>query len=113
MDLFDWLEIIGRLRDEGLTQAKIGERIGWSREVVAYHLAVLDKVVTEVLDFAKDHQTGHVTGDVTNVTNFTEGLFRNILPLTGEQQLSLIKKLVKGKDKKGHKYTKADSSNTK
>lgn len=108
MDLFDWLEIIGRLRDEGLTQAKIGERIGWSREVVAYHLAVLDKVVTEVLDFAKDHQTGHVTGDVTNVTNFTEGLFRNILPLTGEQQLSLIKKLVKGKDKKGHKYTKAE-----
>jgi len=28
MDLFDWLDVIGRLRDEGLTQAEIGERIG-------------------------------------------------------------------------------------
>jgi hypothetical protein len=45
--------------------------------MVAYHLAVLDKVVTEVLEFAKDHQTSRVADQVTNVTNFTEGWFRN------------------------------------
>ena len=28
MDLFDWLDVIGRLRAEGLTQAEIREKIG-------------------------------------------------------------------------------------
>ena len=77
MDLFDWLDVVGRLREDGLTQAKIGERIGWSREVVAYHLAIIDKVVTSALALAKKHQEGRAAKDVTNVTNFTEGWFRN------------------------------------
>ncbi len=110
MDLFDWLDIIGRLRDEGLTQAKIGERIGWSREAVKNYVTVLDNIGANILNSAKEYQTGRVPENGTNVPafNFTEGLFRNILPLTGDQQLNLIKKLVKGKDQKGRKYVKAD-----
>lgn len=57
------------------TQQEIGERIGWSREKVAYHQAVLDKIVTAVLENARKHQEGRVTSDVTTVTNFTEGWF--------------------------------------
>jgi hypothetical protein len=34
----------------------------------------IDKIVTKILDYAKDHQIGRVTLNVTNVTfNFTEG----------------------------------------
>ena len=96
------------MRDEGLTQAKIGERIGWSRSAVLNYVSVIDDVDTTVLDFAKDHQSGRVSGDDTVVSiHFTEGLFRNILSLHDHQQMSLVKKLVRGKDGKGHKYDKA------
>ena len=79
MDLFDWLDVVGRLREEGLTQAKIGERIGWSREVISKYLSVLDGLGTQILNLAKKHQEGRVPSNGTNVPtfNFTEGWFRN------------------------------------
>ena len=42
---------------------------------------------------------------------FTEGLLRNILDLDPGQQVELCGYLAKGKDKKGHKYSKADFKN--
>jgi len=67
-----------QLRDEGLTQEKIGKEIGWSREQVAYNYKILDVIVTQVLDLCKKHQIGRVTKNVTNVTfDFSEGWFRN------------------------------------
>jgi predicted transcriptional regulator len=66
------------LREEGLTQQQIGERIGWSENKVKQYSAVLNNVVTQVLDLAREYQEGRVTDKVTNVTfNFTEGWFRN------------------------------------
>ena len=76
MDLFDWLDVIGRLRAEGLTQAEIGEKIGWTESKVKQYSALLNSIVTDVLGLAKKHQTGRVTEKVTNVT-FTEGWFRD------------------------------------
>jgi len=75
---------IAKLRDEGLTQAAIGERIGWSRDQVKNHCRSLDEIGTQVLDFAKNYQEGRVpmVGTIVPMT-FTEGLFRNILSLTG------------------------------
>lgn len=67
MDLFDWLDIIKKLREEGLTQAQIGDRIGWSREQVRNYIFVLDKVGTEVLDLARKHQNGRVPKNGTIV----------------------------------------------
>ena len=79
MDLFDWLDIIRRLRDEGLTQEQIGEKIGWSRTDVANNVAVLDKIVTQVLDLARQHQKGRVTQNVTCVTfDFTDRLGKRL-----------------------------------
>jgi hypothetical protein len=78
MDLFDWLGIIKALKAEGLTQEKIGEKIGWSTEKVKQHSALLTSIVTKVLQLALAHQQGRVTEEVTTVTfDFTEGWFRN------------------------------------
>lgn len=78
MDLFDWLGIISQLKEEGLTQEKIGTRIGMSEDMIKKYNKILSSIVTPVLDFAKQFQNGRVTKEVTNVTfNFTEGWFRS------------------------------------
>lgn len=76
-DLFDHLYKIDELREEH-SQAQIAEKMEWSRSKVAQYVSLLNNVVTEILDMARQHQEGRVTGDVTNVTthNFTEGWFR-------------------------------------
>ena len=76
MDLFDWLDIIGRLRDEGLTQAEIGEKIGWSRTKVADYARLIENTVANVLELAKVYQSGRTTENVA-IATFTEGWFRN------------------------------------
>ena len=58
MDLFDWLDVIGRLQDEGLTQEKIGERIGWSRDKIKKNVELCLHVGPEILKFAKENQNG-------------------------------------------------------
>jgi len=102
MDLFDWLDIIKKLREEGLTQAQIGDRIGWSREQVRNYIFVLDKVGTEVLDLARKHQNGRVPKNGTIVPfDFTEGWFRNsgLYDLCEKYQLALIEAFIADKCK--------------
>ena len=95
LDLFDWLAIIRKLREEGKTQQEIADTLGWSREKVKNYVAVLDKVGTQILEIAKKYQVGRVPQDGTNVPtfNFTEGWFRNsgIYELEPEFQLEFIK----------------------
>jgi len=102
MDLFDWLDVIGRLQDEGLTQEKIGERIGWSREKVRNHVTLRSQIGTEILIFAKTFQEGRVPNFGTfepknergvNTFDFTEGWFRNsgLYELTAENQMVFMK----------------------
>ena len=78
LDLFDWLGIISKLREEGLTQEKIGEKMGWSRGQVSQHFMLLDKIATAILDLCKIHQSGRVAQIATVVAfDFSEGWFRN------------------------------------
>jgi biotin operon repressor len=49
-DLFDWLYRVEKEREKGLTQAQIGERVGWSREAVKDHISVLEKIGAQVFD---------------------------------------------------------------
>jgi len=58
MDLFDWLDVIAKLQDEGLTQEKIGERIGWSRDKIKKNVELCLHVGPEILKFAKENQNG-------------------------------------------------------
>lgn len=70
-------------------------------------------VATSFNDVVADSDDDAVADPATNVAKakFSEGLLRNILDLDRSQQLELCEKLAKGKDKKGHKYGKADFKN--
>lgn len=79
MDVFDYIESIAKMRDSGLTQSSIGERIGWSRAAISQYIGLMESVATNVLAKCKEHQDGRVAKNATSVAlyNFTEGWFRN------------------------------------
>lgn len=71
---------VGTLREQGLTQEEIAEKMGddWSRSNVAQHISLLNNVVTGILNLARNHQEGRVTSSVTDVTfDFSEYWFRS------------------------------------
>ena len=84
-NLFDWLDLIAKLQDDGTTQEKIGERIGWSREKVKDHVTLRSKIGAEILILAKTFQAGRAPSNGANAPknergvttcDFTEGWFR-------------------------------------
>ena len=92
MDLFDWLDIINRLKDD-YTQKEIGNKIGWSRDPIKKYSILLNEIVPHVLILAKEHQIDRGTNEVPNGTfNFTEGWFRTsgIYDLNKDNQLKLM-----------------------
>lgn len=100
MDLFDWLGIIKQLREEGLTQKEIGEKIGWSESQIKQYSMLLNKIVTQVLDLSKNHQEGRVTEKVTQVTfNFSEYWFRTsrLYDLQEKYQLECLQRFIADK----------------
>ena len=100
LDLFDWLNIISQLREQNLTQVQIGKRIGWSRDKVQGYVDILNKVVAQVLDLAKQHQEGYATGNVALATfNYTEGWFRtsSLYDLNEKYQLLFMEKFIADK----------------
>ena len=66
-------------------EAKIGERIGWSREKVKDHVTLRSQIGTQILIFAKSFQEGRVPDFGTNVPKnergVTTGLPGVIIPL--------------------------------
>jgi site-specific DNA-methyltransferase (adenine-specific) len=112
MDLFDWLDIIKKLKDEDLTQEVIGEKIGKSVDMVQFHNKLLNNIPTEVLSLCKKAQEGRVGGETTFVGieinnetikirpfNFTEGWFRTsgLYNISGEFQKIVITAFIKDK----------------
>lgn len=98
MDLFDYLGVIGSLKDAGQTQEQIGNVIGWSEDKVKRYGMLLGSISDTNLELAKSSQTGRVTNEVTNVT-FTEGWFRDILKLDPTNQELIINKYISGNGK--------------
>jgi len=101
MDLFDWLDVIAKLQDEGLTQEKIGERIGWSREKVKDHVTLRSQIGAEILILAKTFQEGRAPKNGAaapknerNVTTFDFGewWFRNsgLYELEADDQMKVM-----------------------
>lgn len=100
MDLFDYLGVIGSLKDVGQTQEQIGNVIGWSRDRIADYASILNHVVAENLNLAKTSQTGRATTNVANATiDFTEGWFRDILKLNPTNQELIINEYISGNGK--------------
>lgn len=94
----------------------VADAIGWSRAQVSQY-AMLQKidgeawniVATAFQNIVADGDSDDVAGIATGVANpFSENLLRNILDLEPAQQLDLCKCLARDKDKKGHKFGKAE-----
>ena len=72
------LDFIKALKKDGLTQEKIGEKLGWSEDQVKNYSALQSSIVPNILNLHKIFQQGRGTEEVPTVTfNFTEGWFRN------------------------------------
>lgn len=113
----DDAELVWRLTEAGHTQAEAGRAMGWSRSKVRdfANLNQIDQDAWEIigatfLDFAPTEENDDAPGFGAVAPNsvFTEGLLRNILDLCRSDQVSLCRLLARGKNPKGHKFTKAD-----
>lgn len=78
MDLFDWIELISSMKDEGYNQTNIGEKIGWGKNKVSYYNQLLEHISPKILKVVKKHQLGRGEHNSPNGEfDFTEGWFRN------------------------------------
>lgn len=113
----DHAELVWRLL-EGRTQQGVADLLGWKRGQVGKYSMLQGicrdawSIVAEsvVPTFQKkgttdDDDTG--TENVPVGTRFSERLLRPLSQLHGHQQHQLVRDLAKGKDRRGHAYTKA------
>lgn len=114
MTFVDLAEMVWRRLAEGSTQQALADELGWSRELVGKY-AALKKIAPEAwrvigTTFQADQSVrsdGGVPADGTSVP-FTESLLREITDLDAVQQLDLVRQLARGKNSKGHVFTKKD-----
>lgn len=100
----DDAQLVWDLAAEGLNQTEIGNIMGgWSRSKVADYAALNKinkdawKIIVATFSIsATGLKTDAATDSVAIATIFTEGLLRNILPLTDAQQLQLVEALSTG-----------------
>lgn len=112
MDLFDWLDVIKKEREQGSTQQEIAKKIGWTLDTTKKYNTVFN-VVPEVLEKAKSRQKGRGTGNVPNGTfNFTVGWFREsgIYELKPEYQKQLMQRFIKDKCKWNNQKVKTETA---
>jgi site-specific DNA-methyltransferase (adenine-specific) len=101
MDLFDWLDIISKMKDEGYKLKKIAEKLNFSEQTIKYYNSLLKKVST-ILDLTKESQEGRETKKFTVETfNFTERWFRDsgLYDLTSDYQLKFFESFKESKFK--------------
>jgi DNA modification methylase len=99
-DLFDKLNTILQLKNDGLTQDEIGNIIKTSRENIGNYNVLINKIVADVLDKCKIIQEGRATKNVANATfNFTLGWFRNsgLYELNKHYQHKIIDRFIQDK----------------
>jgi len=113
MSFVDYAELVWR-KSEDQTQEAIGKELGWSRQGVSNYVAlqkigcdVWKLIATTVREVPLPRPNGDVADDATTVA-ITENLLRLILALTAAQQMELIKLLIRGKDRKGHRFGKTE-----
>lgn len=98
LDVFDWLDMIKRMRTEAITQEAIGKRIGWSPKQVSDYNRILNSYSPEVLDIAKKHQKGRGKADSPNgEVDFTEGGLRELIGLNAANQYYVIGEIIRKK----------------
>jgi len=99
-DLFDRLQTIQALKNEGHTQQEIGDIIGMARGTLAGYFTLINTIVANILHLCKTHQHGRATKNVAIATfNFTEGWFRNsgLYELNEEYQTRVMNEFIEDK----------------
>ena len=94
--------LIKQLKDQGLKQKEIGEKIGWSKGKVDNYSALMTNILEQVLDFAKDHQKDRSSPNLNSSSfNFTRGWFykSGLYDLNKEYQLKTLQSFVDDKCK--------------
>lgn len=111
MTFVDHAELIWRkLAEPKITQQVVADEIGWTRAQVSQY-AALEKLsqdawatIATATRASTLQQAGEGVAESATVVAFTEGLLRPILPLTPDQQFSLVRSLAAGEiDKKRFK----------
>lgn len=100
MDLFDYIQCIKKLKNEGFTQQQIGEKIGWSRENVKNYNKIIESIGTDILNLCLNRQSGRVPKKGTFVPfDFSEGWFRSsgLYDLCDKYQIKLIEQFLTDK----------------
>jgi DNA modification methylase len=117
MSFVDYAEMVWRKQDADVTQKAIAEELGWSRSTVADYGA-LRKITPEAWRIVATFQVAAMSlGEDVATTNvatatFTEGLLRNILYLTADQQLDLVQDLATGRINKNKFKAQAEAYRT-
>jgi DNA modification methylase len=117
MSFVDYAEMVWRKQDADVTQKAIAEELGWSRSTVADYGA-LRKITPEAWRIVATFQVAAMSlGEDVATTNvatatFTEGLLRNILYLTADQQLDLVQDLAAGRINKNKFKAQAEAYRT-
>lgn len=114
MTFVDYAELVWRRLGDGLTQQALADEIGWTRGAVSNY-AALQKIDSDAWKVVATHsqenampQADEAVATSATTVAFTEGLLRDIISLQPEQQVDLVRKLARGKDSKGHAFTKKD-----
>jgi len=114
MTFVDYAEMVWRRISDGVKQQALADELGWSREKVKDYAAI-QKIDAEAwkivgatlrdLPLVPDDELAPSNGATAP---FSERLLREIISLTPAQQLDLVRKLSRGKNSKGHSFTKKD-----
>ena len=117
MSFVDYAEMVWRKQNADVTQKAIAEELGWSRSTVADYGA-LRKITPDAWRIVATFQAAAVSQSedaaTTNVAiaTFTEGLLRNIIFLTADQQLDLVQDLAAGRINKNKFKVQAEAYRT-
>lgn len=111
MDVFDWIEVIGNMKEEGYTQQEIADKIGWSRQKVNDYQTLINKVDAQLIESMKGIQKGRASSDDA-IASFTEGWFRNsgLYQLDGLYQEVLIEGFIADKCKWNNNKVKSEAA---
>jgi site-specific DNA-methyltransferase (adenine-specific) len=98
MDLFDWLDCVSKLLNEGYSQKEIGMKFGWSKDTTSDYCILKNKISAKVLDLLKQVQKGRAEKK-SALADSTEGWFRTsgLYDLTPSYQEKLINAFISDK----------------
>jgi site-specific DNA-methyltransferase (adenine-specific) len=99
-DVFDKINTVSKLVEQGYTQEQIGGILLVSREVIKNINKLNNSIGTKIINLCKSHQNGRVPSNGTNVPfNFTEWWFRisGLYDLNEQYQIKTINEFIADK----------------